>query len=206
MLLHMTGSDRSNNQVVFGEMFRQRKIVFHDHKNWDVQIVDGQYEVDQYDREDTSYLMAFGRDDQLVGSVRLLSTATPHMMSGPFARMFPGVSLTSPLIWEATRFVVWGDDSAQPNRVSTAACEILLGMCRFGLEYGVRHITAVYEGGMGRLYRRCGLKHEELARYRTPEHGVVCLGLWEISEALEASILAATGLAEDGGRLATQAA
>jgi N-acyl-L-homoserine lactone synthetase len=116
------------------------------------------------------------------------------MLSGPFHSMFPEVSFTTPLIWEATRFVMIGDRSVQPNLVSTAACEILLGMCRFGLNYGVGHINAVYDAGMARLYRRCGLTNIELSRYRTAEHGTVFVGLWEISEALEASILAATGL------------
>ena len=67
-------------------------------------------------------------------------------------------------------------------------------MCRFGLDNGVKHITAVYDAGMARLYRRCGLSHVELGRHRSKEHGTVFVGLWEISTALEGAILAATGL------------
>ena len=194
MLRHVTGCERDKRREDFRTMFRQRKIVFHDQKKWDVKLVDEEFEIDEYDREDTSYLMSFDRTGALVGSIRLISTATPHMLSGPFRAMFPEVGFTSPLIWEATRFVVLGDRSAQPNQVSTAACEILLGMCQFGLDNGVRHITAVYDAGMARLYRRCGLTHRELGRHRTEAHGAVFVGLWEISEALESSILAATGL------------
>jgi N-acyl-L-homoserine lactone synthetase len=194
MLRHLTGCDRNQRSEDFDKMFRQRKIVFHDQKKWDVKLVDGEYEIDEFDRDDTSYLMSFDRYGELVGSVRLISTAMPHMLPGPFRSMFPDVQFTSPIIWEATRFLVLGDRSVQPNQVSTAACEILLGMCRFGLDYGVRHITAVYDAGMARLYRRCGLTNVELGRHRTAEHGTVFVGLWEISEELETSILAATGL------------
>lgn len=206
MLRQALGYERSKHPVAFDTMFRQRKIVFHDEKKWDVKIVGGEFEIDEYDRDDTCYLMSYDASGALVGSVRLLSTAMPHMLSGPFRDMFPDVGFTSPVIWEATRFVVLGDRSVQPNQVSTAACEILLGMCQFGLENGVRHITAVYDAGMSRLYRRCGLTNVELGRCRTPEHGTVFVGLWEISEALEASILAATELKPPASRLAARAA
>ena len=193
MLVHVGGWERDTKEAAFETMFRQRKIVFHDQKQWDVKLVDGQFEIDEYDRDDTAYLMSFDAAGHLRGSIRLLSTATDHMMTGPFGRMFPDISFSSPAIWEATRFVALGG-GLQPNGVSTAACEILLGMCRFGLDNGVGHITAVYDAGMARLYRRCGLTHVELGRFRTPAHGTVFVGLWEITPALETAILAATGL------------
>ncbi len=203
MLRHIAGHQRDKHRDIFAKMFRQRKLVFHDQKKWDVKVIDGEYEIDEFDRDETCYLMSFDRSGELVGSVRLVSTAMPHMLAGPFQSMFPELNFTSPLIWEATRFVVLGDRSVQPNQVSTAACEILLGMCQFGLENGVRNITAVYDAGMARIYRRCGLTHLEIGRHRTAEHGMVFAGLWEISESLEAAILAATGLGEDDGERAT---
>jgi N-acyl-L-homoserine lactone synthetase len=67
-------------------------------------------------------------------------------------------------------------------------------MCRFGLDQGVSFIAAVYDVAISRLYRRCGLWNVELGRYRTPQYGAIFVGLREISNALEASILRATGL------------
>lgn len=194
MLIHVGGWERGVRGEIFERMFRQRKRVFHDEKQWNVKVVDGEFEIDEYDRDDTAYLMSFDPSGSMVGSIRLLSTAMPHMMSGPFGEMFPEVSFRSPAIWEATRFVALGGGALQTNGVSTAACELLLGMCRFGLDHGIAHITAVYDAGMARLYRRCGLTHVELGRHRTAEHGTVFVGLWEVSPALEESILAATGL------------
>jgi N-acyl-L-homoserine lactone synthetase len=196
MLTQVEGHEQFKYKNQFNAMFRQRKTVFYDQKKWDVGIVDGQFEIDEYDRDDTVYLMATDNFGELVGSVRLISTAMPHMMSGPFRKMFPEIGFRSPIIWEATRFVVLGDHSAQPNRVSTAACELLLGIIQFGLRNGVRQITGVYDAGMARLYRRCGLSNIELGRSRTAEHGVVCVGLWEMCEALEQAVLASTGLGD----------
>lgn len=194
MLRMVQGFQRSDNEDLFATMFRHRKSVFCDQKKWDVKIVDGEFEIDEFDRDDTVYLMAFGEDERLVGSVRLLTTLNDHMLSGPFKPMFPDIGFESSATWEATRFVVQCDRNVQPNNVSTAACEILHGMCRFGLDNGVSFITAVYDAGMSRLYRRCGLSNVELGRYRTVEHGAIFVGLWELSDALEASILRATGL------------
>jgi acyl homoserine lactone synthase len=194
MLRQILGHEREKFAPYFDQMFRQRKAVLYDLKKWDVKVVDGQYEIDEYDRDDTVYLLSLNRLGELVGSIRLISTTMPHMMTGPFRSMFPGYDFTSPLIWEATRFVVVGDRDVQVNGVSTAACELLHGMVQFALDNGVRHITGVYEAGMPRLYRRCGLNLPELARYRTAEHGTVILGLWEISEAVQTSFLATTGL------------
>ena len=202
MIRQFQGFERADNRSLFDQMFSHRKLVFHDQKGWDVKLVDGEYEIDEYDRDDTVYLMSCDEQGALVGSIRLLSTQGPHMLNGPFQSMFPEIGFTTPLIWEATRFVMVGDKSVQPNLVSTAACEILLGMCRFGLNNGVDHITAVYDAGMARLYRRCGLSNIELGRYRTAEHGVVFVGLWEISESLETSILKATGLESAPQKLA----
>ncbi|HXT07863.1 MAG TPA: acyl-homoserine-lactone synthase [Roseiarcus sp.] len=199
MLMQVEGYQRQEHREIFDKMFRQRKLVFHDQKQWDVKLVDEQYEIDEYDRDDTCYLISLDRRREVVGSLRLISTATPHMMSGPFRTMFPDVDFRSPLIWEVTRFVVLGDHSVQANQISTAACELLLGACQFGLRNGVRHMTSVYESGMLRLYRRCGLPNPELARHRTEKHGSISVGLWEVCEELEASILAATGLGERFG-------
>ena len=122
MLTQVEGHERKENKEIFDKMFHQRKIIFHDQKQWDVKLVDDEYEIDEYDRDDTCYLISFDRNGELVGSLRLISTAMPHMMSGPFQKMFPDVGFKSPLIWEVTRFVVLGDYSVQPNLVSTAAC------------------------------------------------------------------------------------
>lgn len=199
MLVQIGGHERTKYGKHFATMFHHRKIIFHDQRKWDVKVTDDHYEIDEYDREETSYLMSFDEKGDLVGSIRLISTIMPHMMSGPFSKMFPDISFKSPVIWEGTRFAVHGDRAVQPNLVSTAACEIMLGTVQFGLQHGVRHITAVYDAGMSRLYRRCGFTNFELGRFRTAEHGTVFVGLCEITDELEASVRAATGLLDSEG-------
>ena len=194
MLLRIEGYQKETYSQYFDSMYRQRKTVFHDLKKWDVKITDGIYEIDEYDRDDTCYILSLTPEGRLVGSVRVLSTVTPHMMSGPFKHMFPEIGFSSPLIWEITRFAVLNDVSVQPNRVSTAACELILGLIRFGLENGVTHLTAISEAPLAHIYRRCGLRDFELERRQLPEHGAIIAGLVAVTKELERSILTATGL------------
>lgn len=193
MISQFEGYQRTDNRAIFDEMFAQRKRTFHDEKGWDVQVVDGKYEIDSYDRDETVYLIDFDDQGRQVGFIRLLSTIGDHMMRGPFRSMFPDIDFRSPLIWEATRFTVC-DPRVQPNGVSTAACEILLAMCRFGLEHGAAQITAVYDAPMSRFYRRCGLHNRVAGKFQTEHHGMIYVGLWDISRELEARIIRATGL------------
>ncbi len=191
-LLH--GYDRSDCDDLFDQMFRHRKAVFIDDKKWEIPSTDGIYEIDAYDRDDTVYVLSVDPVGRLLGSVRLINTTLDHMASSAFATMFPGLTIRSPTIWEATRFAVPNAGKLQHNGVSQAACEVLLGMSLFGLEAGVSQITAIYEQSMARVYRRCGLKHIVLGRHRTNNHGTIEFGLWDISRALEGAIRTATGL------------
>ena len=194
MITIVYGYEREERQELFDEMFRQRKKIFIDQKKWDISAVDGEFEIDEFDRDDTAYVCSLHPDGSLAGSIRLLNTLTDHMASGPFQTLFPELIIRSPTIWEATRFAVPDDPRIQPNGVSRAACEVMLGACLFGLEHGVSQLIAIYEAPMARIYRKCGVRHYVLGRHRSAEHGAVHFALGEVSHDLEASIRSATGL------------
>src|SRR3546814_9359293 len=59
-------------------MFRDRKRQFVDQFGWDVPVVAGQYEFDQYDGDDADYLIAVDGEGGHAGSMRLLPTIGPH--------------------------------------------------------------------------------------------------------------------------------
>ena len=193
MITVVHGFDRLDKSDIFQQMFAHRKHIFFDQKKWDVKIIDGLYEIDEFDRDDTEYVCSISSDGRLMGSVRLINTSLDHMAAGIFAPMFPGLSIRSPTIWEATRFAVPASAEVQQNNVSLPACEILLGMCQFGLDHGVSQMTAIYEAPMARVYRRCGLSNIVLGRHKTTK-GSIEFGLWDISKKLESEIYAATGL------------
>lgn len=195
MIILREGHQRLDNSALFDEMFRQRAFVFGETLGWDVTVDSQGREIDAYDREDTVYLLSFGEDGALNGAVRFLNTVTDHMLTGPFQHMFPEISVRSPLVWEATRFYTHGPQQRVGNHPSQTACELLLGMCEFGLNFGVTQVIALMEASVIRVYRRCGLSQKILGRYQS-EHGLVLLGLWTISTELLASMRKATGISE----------
>ena len=199
-LIH--GYERAERRALFEQMFRHRKAVFIDQKGWDLPVTEGVFEIDNFDRDDTVYILSVDAGGGLLGSVRLVNTTFDHMATTVFATMFPGLVIRSPTIWEATRFAVPVPGAIQPNKVSRAACEVLLGMSLFGLEAGVSQMTAIYEQPMARVYRRCGLSNIVLGRHTTSHHGSIEFGLWDISRALEGAIRTATGIDADIGLLA----
>ncbi len=194
MISIVHGYERSERPALFDEMFRQRKKVFIDQKKWDLKPIDGEFEYDEFDRDDAVYVCSLLPDGSLAGSARFLNTTTEHMAGSVFQGMFPGLMIRSPTIWEITRFAVPDDRRLQPNGVSRAACELLLGICLFGLEYGVSQMTAIYEAPLARMFKKCGLDHIILGRHRSDEHGALHFALCDISRELEASVRAKTGL------------
>lgn len=193
MIVFVQGHERDTRPELFDSMFRHRKQVFIDQMGWDLPH-DGDYEIDEFDREDTNYICSVLPNGELAGSVRLLNTATPHMAVGPFKAIFPDVTVRSPTIWEGTRFTVPEDRRLQPNGMSRAACEILLGLCLFGLENGISQMTAIYQPPLARLFKKCGISHFVLARHQSAAYGAIHFGLWDISWQLEASIRSATAI------------
>lgn len=194
MIVFVHGYERDTKPELFDAMFRQRKAIFIDQLKWDLEPTNGIYEIDEYDRDDTAYVCSLLPNGDLAGSVRLVNTTMDHMASKAFQHMFPGLMIRSPTIWEGTRLAVPEDHRLQPNGVSRAACEVILGTCLFGLDHGISQMTAIYEAPMARIYKKCGLTHYVLGRHKSKEHGLVHFGLWDVSREHEASIRAATGI------------
>lgn len=65
-------------------MFEARKRVFVDLLRWDVPVVEGSYEVDQFDTPDATYLILVGDGARHRASVRILRTDQPHILQDLF--------------------------------------------------------------------------------------------------------------------------
>ncbi len=71
---------------VMRSMFAARKAVFVDLLKWDVPVLDGQFEVDQFDNEHAQYVVLADADGRHLGSARLLPTERPHIRHVPAPR------------------------------------------------------------------------------------------------------------------------
>lgn len=123
-------------------MHRDRKRVFVDWLKWDVPVVDGEYEIDQFDTASAVYLLRLGSDGQHLGSIRLLPTTEPHLLDTIFAEPLGIEDLpTGPTVWEASRICTNPDiDKELAVRVRR---ELGVAMAEYGLAVGITDYTYV---------------------------------------------------------------
>ena len=104
MLRFLYAEDLGAFPKLADSMFRDRAIQFQDRLGWDVVVDANGHERDDYDRENPLYVIWENRDGTHGGSLRLLPTTGPTMVNQHFLHLLDGGPVTSPLIWECTRF------------------------------------------------------------------------------------------------------
>jgi acyl-homoserine lactone synthase len=90
--------------AVLRAMFAARKSVFVDLLRWNVPVVSGRYEVDQFDNPDATYLVLTDPAGAHLGSARLLRTDKPHILSAFYPDLCADGVPRGPCIREITRF------------------------------------------------------------------------------------------------------
>ena len=83
-MTHMIEGSRGQEHAVLRSMYAARKSVFVDLLGWDVPVLDGQFEIDQFDGPQTLYLIAAEPDGTHLGSMRLLPTSGPTLLGDIF--------------------------------------------------------------------------------------------------------------------------
>jgi acyl-homoserine lactone synthase len=126
-------------------MFEARKRVFIDLLQWDLPVLAGRYELDQYDNRDARYLIISESGDDHLASARLLPTTRPHLLDSHFADLCESPVPHGPDIYEITRFCLDRRLSAKQRR--DARDQLVLGLVDHALESGIRTYTGVAEPG-----------------------------------------------------------
>jgi acyl-homoserine lactone synthase len=85
-------------------MFAARKSVFVDLLKWDVPVIDGTYEIDQFDDEHACYLILTDRKGAHLASARLLPTTRPHILGELYPALCEEAPPVGGTIYEITRF------------------------------------------------------------------------------------------------------
>lgn len=127
------------------EMHHHRKQIFVDRLGWDLPSKGSWLEVDEFDNEDAVYIMAVSPDGSShLGSVRLLPTVRPHMLSTLFAGLCPGGAPADEKIWEISRLVAT-PEGADGRNVLRVHRLLAMGIAEFGRLKGIERFTLVAE-------------------------------------------------------------
>ncbi len=148
------------NRPLLQSMFADRKRLFVDLFKWDVPVVDGQYEIDQFDNVDATYIVAANADGEHEASMRLLPSTRPHVLGTLFPHLCPlGVPIGD-AIWESTRLCLpqrHGTDRRRELRN-----ELISAMVDFALDRGIERYTGVIPDGFRKEVLAMGWQAEPL--------------------------------------------
>lgn len=186
MIRIINGTRRNQFSSDIDAMHRLRKRVFHDLLGWDVQIEDN-WEIDHYDRANPLYVLSYGEDGRLRGSLRLLPTLGPNMLDDTFPILLGGgPEIRSASIWESSRFCIDPEISQNraSNQVTIAAAELMCGVGELGLASDLTHIVTVTDVFLERMFKRMGCPGERISEPRRIGVVQAVAVSWEVSQAL----------------------
>lgn len=126
---------------LFNSMYADRKRLFVDLFGWDVPVVDGQYEIDQFDAPGAVYLIAVDEAGNHEASLRLLPTDRAHMLDTLFPHLCPFGVPKGPSTWESTRLCLPQRHGAKRRRELRKA--LISAMVDVALERGIERYTGV---------------------------------------------------------------
>ncbi|MGE5564297.1 MAG: acyl-homoserine-lactone synthase [Bacillota bacterium] len=126
-------------------MFEDRKSIFVDLLRWDVPVVDGRFELDQFDNPDATYVIVGGDDGDHLGSARLLPTDRPHILDSLFGQLCAAPPPTGEDVFEITRFCLSRRHNAAQRRVTRN--RLVTALTCHALDRGIRTYTGVAEIG-----------------------------------------------------------
>lgn len=142
-MLHITHPDQlSVPDAVLRTMFAARKAVFVDLLRWDVPVVAGRYEIDQFDNDHATYIVLTDPTGRHLGSARLLPTTRPHILSLYPTLCEDGVpsGLTT---YEITRFCL--DRSLRAIERRAVRNTLVRALVDHALAHGITRYTALAE-------------------------------------------------------------
>src|SRR5665213_3013686 len=155
MVQIVTAANRDRFEPQIAEMHHDRKRVFVDWLKWKIPVVDGRYEIDQFDGSDAVYLIESDRKSgRHLASLRLLPSTRPHLLKDVFPILCDGPVPTGEDIMELTRFCV-SPDVGRPeamrlmNHMWVAAVEyaMLFGVARYTCISHLQFVSLMLSSG-----------------------------------------------------------
>ena len=136
--------DRSTDRTL-RSMFEDRKSVFVDLLKWNVPVLDGRFEVDEFDNDHATYIIIADEEGDHLGSARLLPTTRRHILGALFPQLCAAPPPTGERVFEITRFCLSRRQNAAA-RLRTRNRLVSALVCH-GLGTGIRTYTGVAEMG-----------------------------------------------------------
>lgn len=168
-------------------MFRDRAQQFNDRLKWQVTVDAAGLERDQYDALNPLYVIHERPDGTHGGSMRFLPTTGRTMVNEHFRHLSGGGTITSPLIWECTRFCL--SPNLRPGGKTSA--KLMLAAAGMGRMFHLAHSVGVFDTRMIRVYKTLGWAPEVIG---TDDDSAIAVGLWDFDAAPIETLCTKAGL------------
>jgi len=158
----IVGHHNAAHRDALTAMYQLRHRVFSERLGWQVNSQHG-LEMDDYDRDDTTYLLAYDDNEKLCGTWRLLPTQHPYMLKNTFPQLLQGHAPPAhATIWETSRFAVeqgpssLQDDTQASPQVNRITQELFIGLVAHCVAQKIEKVYTVYDIRIARLLPRVG--------------------------------------------------
>ena len=141
------------NDILRG-MFEARKRVFVDLLGWDLPVVSGMFELDQFDDASAEYLVLTDDEGAHLASARLLQTDRPHLLADVFKHLCNSPVPQGPHVREITRFCL--DPRSRAGERRDARNRLVTALVEHALANGVAEYTGVASLGWFEQVERFG--------------------------------------------------
>ncbi len=145
MLHILRFAPRAVPDQVMQAMFAARKSVFVDLLKWDVPVIDGRFEIDQFDNRHAQYLVLAEPDGRHLGSTRLLPTTRPHILDSLYPELCDSDPPRAGDIYEITRFCL--DRGLRAAERRAVRDTLVTALVDHALANGIHSYTAIAEFG-----------------------------------------------------------
>jgi acyl-homoserine lactone synthase len=160
-MIHIVDSRESSaKERLLQSMFADRKRLFVDLFGWEVPVVEGQYEIDQFDTDHTIYVIAADAAGEHEASIRLCPSSQPHMLGTIFPHLCPFGVPVGETIWESSRLCLPQRHGAARRRELRNL--LISAMVDVALERGIERYTGVIPDPFRREVLAMGWQAEPL--------------------------------------------
>ena len=160
MIHVIDGAAALQQKPLLRSMYTDRKRLFVDLFGWDVPVIDGQYEMDQFDNAETVYLIVSNHEGGHAASIRLFPSNQSHMLGTLFLHLCPLGVPVGDTTWESTRLCLPQRHGAERRRLLRNM--LFTAMVDVALDRGIERYTGVVPDQFRREVLAMGWRAEPL--------------------------------------------
>ncbi len=190
MLRYIYACDLPLEPLLQDTMFRDRAYQFKERLGWAVNVDENGWESDEYDALNPLYVIWVNPDGTHGGSMRFLPADGPTMVADHFSGLMKDAPISSPHIWECTRFCVGRNSGPR------TAPALMLAGGEVMRAFALTDLLGIFDRRMIRIYKSIGASPYVLGQSGEGRDEIK-LGLWRFQAKDRTTVLRRAGLSSD---------